>query len=260
MIYSDDDWKDVKPLVPPGYDNTKFNVVFDQHSHTHYSDGKLTIKQNVEWHIAMGYNAIAITDHNNMKHLERIDKVRVEYRDKNIIILSGLEWSTNRIHLNFLGIPHWNDKIKYKPTDDQIVDAISKAHDLGGIVICNHIPWSINEFHIKTHPTRETLLEWGIDYFEIVNDDCKPENVYDQESDNFCSHHKGKVGRITGTDMHRPDGLMSGGVHGWTLMNVTEFSEKALMEELKNKNTEIIYSKKPYLDPGIHLSNLEKEH
>ena len=145
-------------------------------------------------------------------------------------------------------------------TDDQIVDAISKAHDLGGIVICNHIPWSINEFHIKTHPTRETLLEWGIDYFEIVNDDCKPENVYDQESDNFCSQHKGKVGRITGTDMHRPDRLMSGGVHGWTLMNVTEFSEKALMEELKNKNTEIIYSKKPYLDPGIHLSNLEKEH
>ncbi len=57
MTYSDNDWKDVNPHIPPGYDNTKFNVVFDHHSHTNYRDGALTIKQNVEWHIAMGFNA-----------------------------------------------------------------------------------------------------------------------------------------------------------------------------------------------------------
>jgi hypothetical protein len=252
MIYSDDDWKNINPLIPPGYDQSKYNVVFDQHSHTNYSDGKLTIKQNVEWHMAMGFNAVAITDHNNMKHLEQIDKVRAEYHDKNIIILSGIEWSTNRIHLNFLGIPSWTDKINYKPSDEQIVNAINKAHDLGGIVVCNHIPWSVYEFHMKTHPTRENLLEWGIDYFEIVNDDCMSENVYDQESYNFCTHFNDRIGMITGTDMHKPDGLASGGVHGWTLMNLKEFSEEILMEELKNKRTKILYSNIPYLDPGKH--------
>lgn len=252
MIYSDDDWNGIKPLIPPKYDKSKYNLIFDQHSHTNYSDGKLTIRQNVEWHIAMGYNALAITDHNNMKHSEQIDKIKTEYRNKEIVILSGIEWTTNRIHLNFLGVPYWKDKIKYKPTDDQIISAISKAHDLGGVVACNHIPWSVNEFHMKSHPSRDTLVEWGIDYFEIVNDDCKPENVYDQESYDLCLHHNGKVGMITGTDMHTPDGLMSGGVHGWTLMNVKIFSEETLLEELKSRRTEILYSKKPYLDPGIH--------
>jgi hypothetical protein len=252
MVYSDNDWKGITPLVPPGYDKTKYNVVFDHHSHTYYSDGVLSIKQNIEWHIAMGYNAVGITDHNNMLHLEKINNIRAEYRKKSIIILSGIEWTTKRIHLNFLGVPNWEYKINYKPTDDHIIDAINKAHDLGGIVVCNHIPWSLYEFNMKTHPTRETLLEWGIDFIEIINDDCKPENVYDHESYDFFSKYKRKVGMITGTDMHKPDGLASGGVHGWTLMNIKESSEEALMEELRKKNTEILYSKEPYLDPGIH--------
>ena len=57
---------------------------------------------------------------------------------------------------------------------------------------------------------------------------------------------------ISGTDMHAPDGLRGGGVHGWTLMNLKEFTEESLMTELKRKRTNIIYSKIPYLDPGIH--------
>lgn len=57
---------------------------------------------------------------------------------------------------------------------------------------------------------------------------------------------------ITGTDMHNPDGLASGGVHGWTCLNLKEYSEEALMEELKRKKTSIIYSKIPYLDLGTH--------
>ncbi len=48
MSYSDNDWKNVNPHIPPGYDKDQYNVVFDQHSHTTFSDGTLTIKQNVE--------------------------------------------------------------------------------------------------------------------------------------------------------------------------------------------------------------------
>ena len=252
MVYSDNDWMDIIPHTPPGYDNTMYNVVFDQHSHTIFSDGALTIKQNVEWHIAMGYNALAITDHNNMHHLEKIDKVRDEYAEKGFLILSGIEITTNRIHLNLLGVSNWETKISYKTTDDLITEAINKAHDQEGIVVCNHIPWSLYEFKMKTHPSRETLLDWGIDYIEIINDDSKPENVYDHESYDFCIKHNNKIGMITGTDMHTPDGLASGGVHGWTLMNIKEFSEETLLEELRKKRTNIIYSEIPYLDPGIH--------
>jgi len=252
MVYSDNDWKGIIPQSPPGYNKKKDNIVFDQHSHTLFSDGALTIKQDVEWHLAMGYNALAITDHNNMRHLEKVDKVRNEYAEKGIIILSGIEWTTNRIHLNFLGITNWDSKISYKTSYEQIIEAINKAHDLGAIVVCNHIPWSLYEYNMKTHPSRDTLLEWGIDFIEIINDDSKPENVYDHESYDFCNEHKNEVGMISGTDMHTPDGLAGGGVHGWTLMNLKELTEEVLLEELRKKRTNIIYSKTPYLDPGIH--------
>ncbi|MHA2180073.1 MAG: CehA/McbA family metallohydrolase [Promethearchaeota archaeon] len=252
MIYSDNDWKKVSPHVPPDYNKVKYNVVFDHHSHTKFSDGALTIKKNVEWHIAMGFNALAITDHNNMHHLAEIDNVRDEYASKGIIILSGVEWTTDKIHLNLLGIAKWEEKISYRTTEDKIIETINKAHDLGAIVVCDHIPWSINEFNMKEHPSRDSLLKWGIDYIEIINDDSKPENVYDHESVDFCSKHNNKIGMITGTDMHKPNDLAGGGVHGWTLMNIKEFTEDALMDELRKKNTNIIYSKTPYLDPGIH--------
>ena len=250
MIYSDNDWKNIISHIPPGYDDTKFNIVFDHHSHTNYSDGALTIKQNVEWHITMGFNAIAITDHNNMHHLEEIDNVREEYSRKGFLILSGIEWTTNKIHLNLLGLTKWEGRISYRTTEDKIIETIKKTHDLGGIVVCDHIPWSINEFNMKEHPSREELLDWGVDYIEIINDDSKPENVYDQESYDFCTRNNNKIGMITGTDMHTPDGLAGGGVRGWTLLNVKEFNEDALMEELRKKATNIIYSKTPYLDLG----------
>lgn len=251
MRYNDDDWNGVYPHTPPGYDATKYNLVFDHHSHTNFSDGVLSIKQNVEWHIAMGYNALAITDHNNMRHLERIEEVKEEYAQKGILILSGIEWTTIRIHLNFVGLSKWNERIPYKPKDEKIIDVINKVHDQGGIVVCNHILWSIYEEGYKNHPTREELLDWEVDYIEIVNDDCKPENVFDIESYNFCNNHTGKIGMITGTDMHSPEALASGGVHGWTLLNLMELTEETLMEELWKRKTRILYSKIPYLDPRI---------
>ena len=112
--YSDDDWKNVTPCPLPEYDKDAFNLIYDHHSHTYYSDGTLTIKQNVEWHITMGFNALTITDHNNMRHLEKIDELKNEYIKKGILITSGIEWTTTRMHLNFLGVSKWDDRIPYK--------------------------------------------------------------------------------------------------------------------------------------------------
>jgi predicted metal-dependent phosphoesterase TrpH len=253
MTSINNDWEGIKPLIPPGYDPIKNNTVFDHHSHTSYSDGVLSIKKNVEWHLFMGFNALAITDHNNMRHLEKINEIKEYYLSKGILILSGLEWTTIRLHLNFLGISQWNERIPYKPKDEKIIEVINKVHDQGGIVICNHIPWSIYEANYKNHPSREELLEWEVDFIEIVNDDSQPENVFDHESYDFCIKHKEQIGMITGTDMHKPGELVSGGVHGWTLLNLNELTEESLMEELKKKSTEILYSKTPYIDPRIPL-------
>ncbi|MFO8018288.1 MAG: CehA/McbA family metallohydrolase [Promethearchaeia archaeon] len=249
--YAADDWKDVDSISPPGYNESQYNVILDQHSHTLYSDGYLTVKQNIEWHISMGYNTIIFTDHNTLENKEDINELQNEY--ENLVLIQGMEWTTDRIHMNFLGISEWGSEIPSNPTNDEIKKAIKEVHDQNGVVTCNHIPWSINQAQMDDHPSREQLLEWGVDYIEIVNDDSAPANHYDEESEVFCEEND--IGMITGSDMHRPDDMQSGGIHGWTILNATEFSEEAIMTELREKNSQILYSDAGYSDRGEHVEN-----
>lgn len=252
-IYADDSWNDLDPLIPPGYNSSEYNVILDQHSHTLYSDGSLTVEQNIKWHISMGYNAIVITDHNTMDHKDDIDDLKSEYKDKGIILVVGMEWTTNRIHLNFLGLDEWNEPIPDNPTDNEIKEAIDEAHDQGAVVTCNHILWSTEQVNMENHPSREDLKDWGVDFIEIVNDDSMPKYHYDEESVEFCKDNG--IGQITGTDMHRPETLENGGVSGWTLLNASTFTEEAIMEELRDHNTTVIHTSTPYQDRGEYETN-----
>ena len=80
-----------------------YNVLFDHHSHTYYSDGKLLVRQNIEWHISLGFTTMAITDQNTLDNAEEIKELAEEYTDE-IIVFDGMEWTTARVHLNFIGI------------------------------------------------------------------------------------------------------------------------------------------------------------
>lgn len=258
-LYSDDAWEDLDPYVPPGYDADKYNVLLDQHSHTIHSDGSLTVEQNVEWHISMGYNVMVITDHNTLDHEDDIKKIKEDYEDDGILIILGMEWTTGRIHMNFLGIEEWDDPIPSNPTDKEIQEAIDEAHDQGAVVTVNHFPWSIYQAGMEDHPSRDDVLDWGVDFIEIVNDDSLPKYVYDEETvdwyDDLKESDQDKLGFITGTDMHRPDDLDGGGVHGWTQLNVTDFTEEAIMDQLRDHNTTVIYTETPYPDRGEYKQN-----
>ena len=254
-LYTDDAWDDVNPVTPPGNDPFKHNVILDQHSHTTYSDGRLSVKQNIEWHVSMGFNAIVITDHNTLSHEADLEALKNEYRTEGVIIILGMEWTTDRVHLNFLGLSTWDLPIPDNPTDAQIKQAITEAHDQGAVVTINHYPWSLNQARMEDHPTRQEALDWGIDFIEIVNDDSSPSNAYDSISDEFCDDHAGQIGKITGTDMHRPNDLANGGVSGWTLIDADKFTEEAIMEELRAHRTEIIRSSTPYQDRGEYPNN-----
>jgi hypothetical protein len=121
----------------PTYNTTRWNVLLDQHSHTTYSDGKLTPAQNIQWHIANGYNACIITDHHTITGaLEAREYARANYPDS-IKVIIGQEWSNDRVHMNFLGITSAIGEID-NPTDGQIQDVIIQVHNQGGIVVVNH--------------------------------------------------------------------------------------------------------------------------
>jgi len=242
-LYTDDNWAHLTPYSVPYENITQYNVILDHHSHTLHSDGVLTVRQNIEWHISMGFNAIFITDHNTLTHKNDIENLKNEYLNRGFIVMTGMEWTTRRIHMNFLGITEWNLPIPAHPTDQNIKDAIAEVHNQNGIAVVNHIPWSIDIAGMTDHPTRDQLRSWGIDYIEIVNED-----IFDYESDSYCDLWG--IGKITGIDMHSPTT-----VHGWTLLNVSSFTEDNIMAALRNKETTIVYNETGLPDRGEYADN-----
>jgi len=226
----------------PMYNN--YTVLFDVHSHTLYSDGSLTPEQNIQWHIANGYNAMALTDHNTLSGgLEAQKIAREKYSDK-IKVLVGMEWTSCRLHLNLIGI---NETIPGSaiPTDEEIQSVINKTHELGGIVVVNHIPWSW--YSLSDTPSIDQLYEWGADYIGVIND-----NTFDYQGYVFSMDHG--MGVVSSSDMHRPNY----GTFGWTAMIPENFSEEAIFQALKEKNTSLIYNaiESPYYaNPIISQKN-----
>jgi hypothetical protein len=255
--YTDSSWNSIEPYQIPA-NTAGYNVILDQHSHTNYSDGEMTVRQSVLWHISMGYNACVITDHESLDNKDEVAAVAAEFAGT-FALIQGMEWSTDRIHMNILGLTDWDFEtfpIPDEPTDQEIQDAITEAHAQGAVVTCDHIPWSINQAGMTTHPTRQQLFDWGIDFIEVVNDDALPENVYDPESITWVAGKN--IGLITGTDVHEPDYLAGGGVRGWTLINATTFTVSAIMDQLVDHNTTIVYSPAPYLDRGVYMIPIVK--
>ena len=236
--YLDDSFDGFEYVVPEA---ENFSISFDSHSHTKYSDGILTVEQNVKWHIAHGFNAMVLTDHNNLRNSKDVQAVAAVYASE-FILIQGLEWTSSRIHMNIIGISEWDLRIPWNPTDAQIQEAIDEAHSQGAVVVVDHIPWSLPR--MPDHPSRQQLLDWGVDYVEIYNGDD-----YDADSEPWCND-TGGFGKITGTDMHSP-----GDVEVWTLMNTTEFTAEAIMDELRARNTTIIYNATGSTDYSVSYNN-----
>lgn len=218
------------------------NIYLDQHSHTIHSDGSMTVRQSVIWHRDMGFNTVVISDHNTLSNSAEIIALREEFADE-ILIIQGMEWTTARVHINFVGLTSWDFDafpVEQFPTNEAMTAAIAEAHRQGAIVTVNHFLWT--QPFLKF--TREELLSFNVDYFEINNDDCRPNDYYDLEGICFCEANG--LGQITGTDVHNPAHItLDGKVHAWTKIETTAFTVDAVMEQLRLRNTEVIIFETP---------------
>jgi len=198
----------------------KNGFFLDTHSHTTESDGHMTAEQNIRWHIANGFHAMVVSDHNTGKANEPSLQLQKKYPE--IVIIPGIEWTTLRLHMNFIGIKDYPYEISLIPTDEQIIDAIKKAKKLGAVVMVDHITWTKEEklHRDHNHPTRKQLLDWGVDGFEIYNTmrwhDPKTIHIIDllRESNQLSR----PVFFSTGTDIHNP---LIEFAAGWTEMILT---------------------------------------
>ncbi|KAJ2209577.1 hypothetical protein IW143_004522, partial [Coemansia sp. RSA 520] len=169
------DWKtDPRSYLKPMDSNfTDYNVLLDAHMHTTYSDGVLSPKQAIDYAIANGYNAVIVTDHQTVAGSIAAKKYAEKHHSDQITVITGMEYTCCRIHMNLIGINKSVAVTPPFPSDDELRDVIDKVHDMGGLVIVNHIPWSNatmlpwNDARLPNNPTREQLLDWGVDGFEV---------------------------------------------------------------------------------------------
>ncbi|KAJ2063799.1 hypothetical protein GGI17_001431 [Coemansia sp. S146] len=235
-------------LAPFNASFTDFNILLDAHLHTVYSDGALSPQQAIEFSLANGFNAIIVTDHQTVEGSLAAKQYAEDNLGDRITVITGMEYTCCRIHMNLIGI---NETIPVSPpfpSDDELRSVIDKVHSMGGMVIVNHIPWSNttllpwDEARLPDHPTREQLLDWGVDGFEVVN-----QGMFDLRTFQFIQEHSDKLVALTGSDMHYP-----GPSYAWTTINAPNKSPEAILDEIRNRRTSFLLDAsgtRPVQDP-----------
>lgn len=203
------------------YDSRQFSIqnrpewvpsggtLLDLHFHTDASsDGALSPAQSLQYLTSRGYDGVAITDHNTVANIGKVQKMAPE----GFLVIPGVEWSTRRFHANILGIepqawgspPHLYQKyggFGFAPSDLQIAEVIDWVHDHGGLVQYNH-----PAFAGCTGLTARELLGLNFDLVEAYNtgsgDCCTFDSRDTPAIEAFCSRHGIPV--TAGSDTHEP--------------------------------------------------------
>ncbi|KAJ2375228.1 hypothetical protein IW150_002662 [Coemansia sp. RSA 2607] len=244
------DWKNDPRsyLSPMNSSFGNYNVLLDAHLHTTYSDGVLSPQQALEYSIANGYNAVIVTDHQTVAGALAAKAYADEHLQGKITVITGMEYTCCRIHMNLIGINETIEVSPPSPSDDQLKAVIAKVHDMGGMVIVNHIPWSNTTLlpwdtaRLPNHPTRDQLLDWGVDGFEVVN-----QNTFDLRTYQFVQAHSNRLVALTGSDMHYP-----GSSYAWTTINAPSMTASAILNEIRNRRTSFLLDAsgtRPIQDP-----------
>jgi predicted metal-dependent phosphoesterase TrpH len=175
--------------------------IIDLHAHTSASDGLLTPAQLVAWSYANGYDGIVISDHNRLVAVEAA-RVAAARLDPSFVVIPGYEFTSMRVHLNFIGLqappvkrPNW-----IWPTKRAIIAAIENAHAQGAVVQFNHKSWYL--YDVLKHLPREWWSVHGLDGWEVYNGF----GFIDEEALDFIDTHwkDHPMFAGAGTDVHDP--------------------------------------------------------
>ncbi|KAJ1823549.1 hypothetical protein LPJ56_002963 [Coemansia sp. RSA 2599] len=230
-------------LVPFDPSLSNYNVLLDGHAHTTVSDGRLSPEQLVDYSIAQGCNAVIVTDHNTVRGGLRAEQYAKTRYPGEFVVIPGMEYSNCRIHMNFINI---NATVKVGnrefPSDEDMQLAINRVHELGGLVIVNHIPWSnrtlerLGTPRLLNHPSIESLIRWGVDGFEIIN-----QATFDLPTFQHVRARNSSAGRplilMTGSDVHKPNTAFA-----WTVLRAKTLSKDAIMEEIRGARTSFLFN------------------
>jgi len=143
------------------------------HTHTIHSDGKQTLLELASGAKRLGFDCIALTDHNTMSGLQ--DKRDIE-RETGIAILPGMEWTTFYGHMVTVGLDAFVDWRNAEP--DKIHANVAEVHRQGGVAglahpfrigtpICTGCFW---EFNIRDWNDFDYIEVWSTTFAPVKQD------------------------------------------------------------------------------------------
>lgn len=110
----------------------RFWLQGDLHSHTDHSDARGTLKQLVERARTLGFDFLAITDHNTVSHHAHLESLS----SGDLMLIPGQESTSYYGHMNIWRASRWCDFRCC--TDREMAQVISLAHESGGVCSINH--------------------------------------------------------------------------------------------------------------------------
>ncbi len=119
----------LRPVLGPRQPNGWYRG--ELHCHTYHSDGDSDPLEVVRLAESLGLNFLAITDHNVLSHLARLNTLKTS-----LILIPGFEVTTYKGHWNVWGDHGWID---FRILDeDRMAQAVTEAAQRGDVVSCNH--------------------------------------------------------------------------------------------------------------------------
>ncbi|PYE48087.1 CehA/McbA family metallohydrolase [Paenibacillus barcinonensis] len=132
------------------------------HTHTLHSDGSQTLEELAEGAFHLGFDAIALTDHNTMSGLIGREEIGQTY---GVHILPGMEWTTFDGHMVTIGLNEFADWRDVSRSD--IDKGIADVHRHGGIAGIAH-PFRIGSPACTGCYWEYELNDWSsVDYIEV---------------------------------------------------------------------------------------------
>ena len=111
------------------------NKIIDLHTHTNYSDGELSPDELVRLAIKKNIGTLAITDHDTIEGIKRLNKDQKIIKDTGIKIINGIELSAKatkgRMHILGYGIDLNNEELNNKMIElrDNSINSILSLYE-----------------------------------------------------------------------------------------------------------------------------------
>lgn len=162
----------------------------DLHTHSVHSDGRYTLAENAAIMERLGCDFIAMTDHNAISQNEAYP------RDASVVMIPGMEFTTNFGHANLLGVAAPLDDFRAASQAD-VDRKLAEARQRGAMIVLNHphcdgCPWLWS-------------LDGDFDCVEVWNGPFTERNARALAWWHDQLVQGRRLVAVGGSDVHRPD-------------------------------------------------------